>query len=176
MHGQRLGAAGEQTADLADRLRIAPVIPDHHDRPQSGALRLGIGSEHRLELFLRDRQRLLDEHVLARAQRLHDVLGVRVVSRRNRDEVDGRVVDHFRCARRADLEAELRRRVPGVDRTRGRDRPHARPQFDERRQQHRLREVARTDEAEDGCSGLARGFRTHRDRRVPAPGSEEAGY
>ena len=137
-------APGEVLRHALHQRREAAVEADHHVALRSGACRLDRGQP-----LARQCQRLLAEHVLAGLERRHDERRVQVVARQHEHRVHVGVTDHLVRVGRRDTEAVELADAPrgGAPRRRDRDRVGSARAL-ERRQQHRLPEATRTDEAD----------------------------
>ena len=73
------------------RRREAAVEADHQERR---VRQRRVGADDRFELLPRERERLLDEHLLARIEGAHDLCRVIVMPRRDDNELERRIVQH----------------------------------------------------------------------------------
>ena len=160
-------AAAEPRAGLAEQRGEAAVEPDL----QPVVAGLVDGGEHVGQPGLVERERLLDEHRLARAQRTRGERGVRVVPGHDEHDVDVRVVDHGVEVGGGRGEPELALGVGRRQRRRGDDvgQRHVLALL-QVRQQHRRRVVARRRRT-PGAAGRRGARPAWRRSTASAPGS-----
>ncbi len=151
----RFGHRLQQCGDSLDVRREAAVETDHQHRCGRGS----IGPQLRLDrvdLFRRDRQRLLDEYVLARPQRTEHVSGMAVVPRGHDDGVDIGTADQRLGVRGRLREAVLAAQSRGRHSAAAGDTHEPCSGLSQRRDQHAAGVVAGADDGESRLAGDGR--------------------